>query len=487
MGILYLYYFIIGVIGISADEGIVILSNDGPAMLGAKITFKAELYKYNGQRPSGTFKYKWNDNTINYNQYETGYITNNTSSWTLSYSHVNNTAGSYKATVTAFEYEFGQQKFSSKSTNFNITNEVNGYLNVIQYNKTINGKFVLSTSPVKIAVNIREGDYEYIKNKATSLSVFWFIDCKYYGKTNDLTFVYNVSKPGASHELNALVIASYNHIKNTSESTLLLNVSNPVNASDDESLSLANLTTLKPLLIRDDAVAEDVVSTEEVFPNAKRFAFPHFCPNSLIISTDPKKSYGFFTRQILVRAPITNITVDGTNWIQPWNMLSLNVSFKGSTPFKRCLQFHRGIYNSTGNETCGEVVKFDYNNFSISHYFLEPSVYTILVILANDVSTQIYPLTINIYKVTPKSQLSVIIIPVSCTLIAVVLVVFGIAFYLQSRARFTVEVADFDFGKNNPEMEYKKFWGRLRDSFNTTVSSWNKRISVRQPCYGSTI
>lgn len=99
-------------------------------------------------------------------------------------------------------------------------------------------------------------------------------------------------------------------------------------------------------------------------------------------------------------APLTNISVEGTNWIQPWDMLSLNVTCKGSGPFFKCLEFHRGKYNVTGNETCNNNVSEQLKscNFSIIHYFLEPSVYTILVILENEVSKQIYPLTINIYK-----------------------------------------------------------------------------------------
>lgn len=97
-------------------------------------------------------------------------------------------------------------------------------------------------------------------------------------------------------------------------------------------------------------------------------------------------------------APVSNISVDGTNWIQPWDMLNLNVTCKGSGPFRKCLQFHRGKYNVTGNETCDNAEHLHTCNFSIIHYFLEPSVYTILIILNNEVSTQIYPLTINIYK-----------------------------------------------------------------------------------------
>lgn len=64
-----------------------------------------------------------------------------------------------------------------------------------------------------------------------------------------------------------------------------------------------------------------------------------------------------------------------------------------------------------------------------------------------------------------QSQLSVIIVPVSFILVAVILVVFGFAYYVESRNRYTVEVADFNFGETQSvDMEYKTFTRRLLDS-----------------------
>lgn len=75
---------------------------------------------------------------------------------------------------------------------------------------------------------------------------------------------------------------------------------------------------------------------------------------------------------------------------------------------------------------------------------------------------------INYFLITaePHSQLSVIIVPVSCSLVAVFLIVFGVAYYIQNRNRFLVEVADFNFGEDQSldGMEYKSFHKRLLDS-----------------------
>lgn len=52
------------------------------------------------------------------------------------------------------------------------------------------------------------------------------------------------------------------------------------------------------------------------------------------------------------------------------------------------------------------------------------------------------------------------------SLVAVVLVVFGVAYYIQNRNQFLIETADFDFGETQSveSLEYKSFLQRLLDS-----------------------
>ena len=58
------------------------------------------------------------------------------------------------------------------------------------------------------------------------------------------------------------------------------------------------------------------------------------------------------------------------------------------------------------------------------------------------------------------------IVPVVFSLVAVVLIVFGVAYYVQNRNQFLVEVADFNFGETQSvdSLEYKSFVQRLLDS-----------------------
>ncbi|XP_011865339.1 PREDICTED: uncharacterized protein LOC105560657 [Vollenhovia emeryi] len=457
------------------------LSHDGPVVLGGTITFRADLYREDGSRPRGTFRYKWTDDSLMKHEYLSKDTSNTTTFWSISYPRNGNIPGNYmvEVEVSYLSFSFFWMFDASARVEFEISECLNGNITAKQANKTITGEYISSTNETKLMIDLRQGDYDFVTEKATAISTYWFIDCKFYGQTNDFAFAYNFTSPGVTYELGALVIASYDPPTTTTMLTPTTTAAAtnattvPSNATTANTNGTRVAVATSPMTVTSTArpptkpttAASPIDATTIDISNR---SLPYICSNSSLIPPDPNKTYGYFSKNIHVRAPVSNISVEGTNWIQPWDMLSLNVTCKGSGPFSKCLLFHRGKYNATGNETCDIMEQLRSCNFSIVHYFLEPSVYTILIILNNEVSTQVYPLTINIYKVTTKPQLSVIVVPVSCSVVAVVLIVFGVAYYIQSRARFTIEVADFDFGQSNPEMEYKTFTERLRDSFNNT-------------------
>lgn len=131
--------------------------------------------------------------------------------------------------------------------------------------------------------------------------------------------------------------------------------------------------------------------------------------------------------------PISNLTVSGQNWLQHGDVLSLKVKCTGSPPYELCIHIMNESYNMTGNETCDNWSKIDTCEFSIIHY--NSSTYKIIIIVKNLVAQVYKEITINIYEATKQSQLSVIFVPVSFCLVAVTLVVFGVAYYMQNRSR----------------------------------------------------
>ncbi|XP_050301040.1 uncharacterized protein LOC126739409 isoform X2 [Anthonomus grandis grandis] len=165
---------------------------------------------------------------------------------------------------------------------------------------------------------------------------------------------------------------------------------------------------------------------------------------------------------ITLTEPVSNITVSGNNWLKHGDLLSLNINCKGSQKMQFCVFIKDGLYNVTGNETCERYIDLDKCDFPIKRYFNTRK--TIVIIIKNDVSIKVTSVAVTVYKVKQQAQLSVIVVPVAFSLVAVVTIVFGVAYYLQNRSRFIVEVADFDFGQQYADMEYKTFKDRLKDS-----------------------
>lgn len=202
---------------------------------------------------------------------------------------------------------------------------------------------------------------------------------------------------------------------------------------------------------------------------------PFVCGNSSMIPPDPKKTYGHFVRKITVQNPITKMNVTGPQWVQQGSRANLSFQCAGTPPFSFCYNVIYGQYNITQNETCRNnwetkdgPCSFRYSSYVFQHKEQQ----SLVIFLKNRISEQIVQVGLQIYENQPKSQLSVIVVPIGFCLLAVILVVFGVAYYIQNRERFIVEVADFNFGDTNSlddDMEYKTFQQRLLDSLRDSV------------------
>lgn len=114
-------------------------------------------------------------------------------------------------------------------------------------------------------------------------------------------------------------------------------------------------------------------------------------------------------------------------------MLNLEVKYDGSPPYEYCMKIKDDTYNVTGNETCEKWLPNDLTSFPITHLFKKT--HTIIIIIRNAVIKVNKEIKVNIYEATKQSQLSVIVVPVVFCLMAVILVVFGVAYYMQNRSR----------------------------------------------------
>lgn len=107
---------------------------------------------------------------------------------------------------------------------------------------------------------------------------------------------------------------------------------------------------------------------------------------------------------IFISDPISNITVTGNNWLKQGDVLSLQVKCTGSPPFYYCLNFYYGPHNVTNNETCTIEEQLDVCEFPINRYYLLPAEYSIVIIVKNQVTKLVSPVTVNVYKGNSPSQ-----------------------------------------------------------------------------------
>ncbi|XP_075231572.1 uncharacterized protein LOC142330268 [Lycorma delicatula] len=494
------------------------LSNDAPVVLGATVNFRAQLLDSYGQNvsPDSYFTFHWIDNAMPPHKGQTaGYIAS--SNWNASYSK----PGIYEVEVTVYLSNLYRKKLIASARQFfNISLMLNGGMIIEQNNSTVelSRPFVSSASVVEHNIILSEPDARYLNTSATSVLTYWFVDCVYYGVTSNMSFSMNYTgQVGQEKAIEAFVIASYVEPTlppttttpipttipvPTSSTSTPITVTTQISPNSTTSVPATQSTPVKAttvatnqtstipatILKTDDNKSNSTNSSttddhQQFIPNllknvtlvpGKNYSndrnFPYICSvNSSIIPPGGDETYGYFKRKIQIRDPVQNVSFIGTNWLKQGDMLNLGVSCNGSGPFSKCVQMYPGEYHVIGNETCDNERFLSECKFSIVHYFKKAETYTLVIIVSNEVSKTITPVAVNIYEVTKHPQLSVIIVPVACSAVAVILIVFGIAYYIQSRNRYTVEVADFDFAQTT-DMEYKTFSERLKEAMSNAVN-----------------
>jgi len=179
--------------------------------------------------------------------------------------------------------------------------------------------------------------------------------------------------------------------------------------------------------------------------------------------SSPKIYDGSFGFNVRAKDPITKLNIMGSTWLRHGELLRLNVSCSGSPPFSYCWHFRTGDVNKS-EEHCSNPITSTDCQFYIIRYFSDVGNYKAVTIINNDIDHNVQVTDINIFNVVRQSQLSVIVLPVVCSILVLGIIVFGISYYIQNRHRFTVEEADFDFQASD-SLEYRTVSEILKDEF----------------------
>lgn len=460
------------------------LSHNGPIVTGNTITFKCVVKSENNPKPEEDFKYFWEDNAF---PQHSGMMESrsNVFEWNITYPAHKYYPGIYELEVKV------QRKIAivfvpvgSHRVLYNITSFLNGNLNLTQHQKEIaSDKYVALNQELSHEVILSSTDAAYLRRNATDIETYIFIDCQFINRTKGLIFKHNYTELNAEHLIEALVIVSFDPpiiVPTTpappSNVTTPKPVADPVNGNSTrqgKELANATVTANSPVI----ASLTTALPLTSIAPSpsttlAPITGFPYVCNNSSQVSPDLNKTYGYFSRNIKVEAALTNIKANGNLWLQHGDMLGLEIKCNGSAPFHFCYDYVVGAYNVSGEETCAQsIVNPTDCSFRIDHYFREAQEYTLVVVLSNNVGKVITPIGVNIYQVTKHAQLSVIVVPIAFLSLAVILIVFGLAYYVQSRNRFVIETADFDFSNTSTDLEYKTFRERLREAVSAAINN----------------
>ncbi|KAJ4446185.1 hypothetical protein ANN_12878, partial [Periplaneta americana] len=333
---------------------------------------------------------------------------------------------------------------------------LNGKMSLTQSGRVRENEFVSSKAQVTHRVDLIGPDFDFLTQKATSILTYWFVDCVYYGVSPGYVFNFNYTQPGKIHIVEALLVASFEPptttttSTTTSTTTTTTTTTTPIppttvapnattgttsktttTTTTTSTTTSAPTTTAAPKNMSFQINSNEISDAMRMFPvqnstiiptlasalnmsnvtlNNSTFFMPYICLNSSTIPADPNKTYGYFHRKLVVKAPISNVTITGTNWLKHGDMLDLKVSCNGSADIGYCIRFFTGSYNVTGNETCPTLISTDCQ-FSVIHYFREPSMYTLLIIIRNDVSKVVNKVGINVYEGKCVMYLSLIVAP----------------------------------------------------------------------------
>ncbi|KAG1668712.1 Transmembrane protein 130 [Nymphon striatum] len=183
---------------------------------------------------------------------------------------------------------------------------------------------------------------------------------------------------------------------------------------------------------------------------------------------------GSFSRELLVSDPI-DVSIIGPNVLKHGQVIRLNVSCTGSAPFRYCWQIFSPNQSVPTNFTCHGPVMTNVCEFRASRYISKSGSYKFIVKISNDVSSKTLQQEISILDETKEGQLISIIVPVICSLFALAIIVWGIGYFVHTRNRYKIEVADFDFQTNASDLSYRTFFQRLQGSLFGAVKCCGSR------------
>ncbi|CAL4180715.1 unnamed protein product, partial [Meganyctiphanes norvegica] len=370
--------------------------------------------------------------------------------------------------------------YASASIYFHLSRYLNGELIVSQGNVSILTPGYISTGNQTNLTVLVDDPNNWMMRRTEYATVFWIINNKVIATCNTPSLLINITEPqdyqiqanvylGLSNDIittpvptTTTTTTATTHITTTSNQTTQATTTVTTNPTPESSTqphtTMSPMTTAKPPPPNNHTwVCSGMWSSSRGDTGVGEISYG--------LSDVNIRKYGSFFNSTKAREPIDTLNVTGSQWLKRDQPLNLTVQCSGSGSWAYCFTILPGSYNVTGEERCQEPLVTTVCDFKLIHLFRRNGTFSYLIIITNEVSTQIQAVPIKIYNVGRKPQLSYIIVPVSCSLVVIIIIIFGSAYLMQSRKRYLVEVADFDFVASTDVMYNKTMCEQLRDSF----------------------
>lgn len=111
-------------------------------------------------------------------------------------------------TFVTFEMELAEA-----SAPVMVTELFSGNMIIEQDGLVRDSKYVSVEQPVTHTLNISQTDMVVLKN-ASYYEVYWFLNCKYIGKTNDLSLTMKYEGDDETFNIEALIVSSPDPVRN---------------------------------------------------------------------------------------------------------------------------------------------------------------------------------------------------------------------------------------------------------------------------------
>lgn len=250
--------------------------------------------------------------------------------WNVTYDRVknNNPFGIYDVQVIVQNCFLGilcpsYKTVASARYSFDVTETLNGHLDLIQHKKVRDNNFVSSDAPLIYNVSLKKTDWNYIKT-APKISTFWFIDCVYYGFFENFTYSANYSKVDEQHTVEALIVADFTPLPPTTtvapstttpkpNTTTIPTKTSTTTKSTTTKKPTNETITLKPVKRNvNESPVHNTTSNIKVYKNGVLVPydgeFPWIC-NSTKVATDPKMAYGYYSKTFTVKSTLKSINI----------------------------------------------------------------------------------------------------------------------------------------------------------------------------------